>query len=226
MPAAANTLDVGSSGGYNRFPFGYDASQPTNYQSGADYQQLFSAQDFASSPILISAVSFASSSNLSDAVLASYSLDVHLGVAATSASSPSTTFAANRGPRYQDVFSGPYTFAPQRNDVFDLILTLSSPFLYDPASGDLLLDVRLTGPSVITGNALYFDGDLSDTDSRVFNAASSASTGSTNAFTLYTEFTYTPQSSGSGSPVPEPATAATLATAVGALFIFRKWRRS
>ncbi len=221
LPLQADTLDVGDAGTYNRFPFGFDSRQPTNYQSGADYQQLYSAQDFTGSPLLIASLSFATSSSNSNVVAASYSLDVHLGVAATAADSPSTTFADNRGASYQDVYSGNYSFVPQKNDTFDFVLNLTNPYLYDPAAGDLLFDVKLTARPVFAGTVLNFDGDLSDTDSRVYNAASGATTGFTNAFTLYTEFTYTPENS-NPEPAPEPATAGLLAAAVWALWAARR----
>lgn len=216
--ARADSVVISDDGSENRFPFGYDASESSNYEDGSQYQQFYSAGDFTGQPILITSIAFATSGD-SNAVAAAYSLDVYLGVAATSAGDPSTTFADNIGSSYQEVYSGPYSFVPQDDDTFDFVLNLTTPYLYNPSSGDLLFDVALTLDPVIAGT-LYFDGDISSTDSRVSNATPDATTGSTNAFTLYTQITYTPYTS-----VPEPSTLGLLSL-TGIVFWAIKRRRS
>jgi hypothetical protein len=166
---------------------------------GATYQQIYSTQDFASSPILITQLAFATSSEISNATSASLGLDVHLGVAATSAANPSATFSVNRGANYQDVYSNTLAFTPLLNNSFDMVLNLSTPFLYNPSQGDLLLDISLTQSPVIAGSALYFGGDSSPTDDRIFSATPSA-TGRVDFNTLATQFTFTSQTA-----TPEPS---------------------
>jgi hypothetical protein len=88
-PCFAGVLVINDTDSEIRFPFGTDTTSATNYLMGATYQQIYSTQDFASSPILITQLAFATSSEISNATSASLGLDVHLGVAATSAANPS-----------------------------------------------------------------------------------------------------------------------------------------
>jgi hypothetical protein len=48
------------------------------------------------------------------------------------------------------VFSGPLAATITRSDQFDLIIDIT-PFTYDPASGNLLLDVTLNSPTLFSG---------------------------------------------------------------------------
>ena len=63
----------------------------------------------------------------------------------------STTFADNVGPDNTLVFSGPFTAAspgcPQNLPVcpFDININFTTPFLYNPMQGRLLLDLKVTG---------------------------------------------------------------------------------
>ncbi len=219
-PVFANTLVINDTDTQIRFPFGTDTTSPTNYLSGATYQQIYSSTEFPGAPILITELAFSTSSVISSASLDSLGLDVHLGDAATSAANPSATFSSNRGSDYQDVFSGMLTFTPAQNNTFDMVLHLTTPFLYNPSAGDLLLDILLTQTPSITGSALYFGGDSSATDARIFNASPSA-TGRVDFNTLATEFTFT-----SVSAAPEPSTLLMLVTGLGAVIVGLKRKRT
>ena len=215
-PSFAATLVINDTETLIRFPFGTDVTSTTNYQSGATYQQIYSSQEFTSSPILITQVAFSTSSSISDATSASLALDVHLGVAATSAANPSATFSMNRGANYQDVFSRTLTFTPALNNTFDMGISLSSPFFYNPSMGDLLLDIQITQAPRITGSALYFGGDSSDTDNRIFSASPST-TGRVDFNTLATQFTFSPQA----TTTPEPSSLFLLITGISAMAFVR-----
>jgi hypothetical protein len=215
-PSFANILVINDTDSPIRFPFGTDSTSATNYKSGATYQQIYDASEFSNTPILISQVAFSTSSIISNATSATLGLDVHLGVAGSSAANPSTTFSANRGSNYQDVFDATLTFTPALNNTFDMVLNLSTPFLYDPSKGDLLLDVSLTQASAFTGTALYFGGDSSPTDDRIFNANPST-TGTVDFNTLATQFTFT-----SAASAPEPSTVFLLGAGIGSLVLLRK----
>lgn len=209
--AYGDSLVVGSGGTSIRFPFGSDATSTTNYQAGASYQQIYDASEF-SSPITITQIAFATTSNLSTATLDALSLDVHLGIAGTSAADPSATFATNRGTTYTDVFNGAYSFTPAKNDTFDLVLTLTTPFSYMPSRGDLLLDVELNTAPAVTGSTLYFAGNSSDTDARIYSVTPS-STGQVDFNTLETRFTFT------STATPEPGTWSLLSAGAALLLI-------
>jgi hypothetical protein len=218
-PVFANVLVINDTDSPGRFPFGTDTASATNYQAGATYQQIFSSTEFSGTPILITQLAFSTSSLLSTATSATLGLDVDLGIAATSAANPSTTFSANRGSVYQDVFDNTLTFTPALNNTFDLVLNLSTPFLYDPSQGDLLLNILLTQTPVIAGSALYFGGDSSPTDDRVFSATPST-TGRVDFNTLATQFTFTAQA------VPEPSAFLLLGVGIGSLIVVRKRKQA
>ena len=69
----------------------------------------------------------------------------------------SSTFADNVGTDNMLVFSGPFTLsspgcaAGATPCPFDMVLTFSSPFLYNRANGTLLFDFRFTGMNGVSG---------------------------------------------------------------------------
>jgi hypothetical protein len=73
----------------------------------------------------------------------------------------STTFANNIGTNNTLVFDGTMTLAtenlpgPGNTRQFDIVYPLTTPFLYDPAAGNLLLDFRISSGPV---SALRWDG--------------------------------------------------------------------
>lgn len=106
---------------------------------------------------------------------------------------------------------------------FDLYFSLSQPFFYNPAEGNLLVDFRVytglgTSPN---GRAILDAFDVpGDSVSSVFAFGSSLpSTGTASTLGLATAFAIT--------PVPEPSTWALLALGAAAFFISRKrlWKR-
>jgi hypothetical protein len=86
----------------------------------------------------------------------------------------SATFANNVGADDTVVFSGPlslssaFTGPSAGPKDFDIVITLQTPFLYDPSAGNLLLDVR----NFSGGTTIQFDAEASDSDpvSRTFTA--------------------------------------------------------
>src|SRR5437879_3955989 len=97
---------------------------------------------------------------------------------------------------------------------FDICITLMTPFIYDPANGNLLMDVRNTGGGATT----QFDAEetFGDSISRVWNTSSADATGNPDTLALVTQFSFTPVA------VPEPS--AYVAFAAGALGLLL-WRR-
>jgi hypothetical protein len=92
--------------------------------------------------------------------------------------------------------------------LFDTIINFTTPFLYNPAAGNLLLDVRNFSGASVTNT--FFDAQTTtgDSVSRVYGAegAPLATSGTTDSLGLITRFTYsTPNAS-----VPEPGSLAML----------------
>jgi hypothetical protein len=93
------------------------------------------------------------------------------------------------------------------------VLNLTTPFFYNPANGNLVLDVRNIGG----GNSAYFDDSYMAGEgiSRVWSRDVSASTAiSSDVEGLVTQFTF--------GPVPEPSVLGLLAVGTTALLIRRR----
>ncbi len=75
-------------------------------------------------------------------------LQIHASTTNRSATGLSTTFAENLGTNNTLVFSGPLTWTTANlpglgnTRQFDYVFPFTTPFLYDPAAGNLLLDIH------------------------------------------------------------------------------------
>ncbi len=196
--AQADTLVIGTTGnGFNTIPFN------PNLSPGDRLQFVYSSNAFPSGIITITQIAFAASSIGPGA---SSSGNFTFGLSTTSVT-PNTIAAAtdaNRGADFMIVRSGTLnvTRTPADGD-FDIVITLSTPFNYNSAAGNLLLDI--TTNSTPVGFVTVF-ADVSSVTRRAY-------TGSffTNGQGLgtVTQFTFTPQQT---APVPEPATMLLLGT--------------
>jgi hypothetical protein len=161
--------------GANATPFGTGAiSDPTQR-----LQQVYAASQFASpgGPILISQISFRP-----DGVRLPFSYvvpDIQINLSTTSAAPDalSTTFADNIGqddtvvwPRGPLKFSTAATGPAEGPKDFDITVNLTTAFRYDPAAGNLLLDVRRYAE---TGGQSFIDSVvvMGDSISRVQTTA-------------------------------------------------------
>ena len=141
------------------------------------YQQVYAAYEFmdVAGPVLITRIGFRPDGRYGwtfDEVLPN--LQINLSTTTAGPDALSTTFAANIGADDTMVYSGPLHISSQFSGPsggpmdFDIQITLTTPFLYDPSAGNLLLDIRNIG-----GGTLYtpFDAHsgLGDSTSCVYS---------------------------------------------------------
>jgi hypothetical protein len=127
---------------------------------------------------------------------------ISLSTAAATHSTLSSTYASNLGVDNKQVFSGslsqPWAFGNT------LTITLTTPFIYNPATGNLLLDV--VGSGVAGAGNAYFDQNTSGSIAtrRVYCVTGSACASGTldaSGSGLVTGFNFGPV----GGPVSAPA---------------------
>jgi len=193
------------------------ASAPFNNSSR--YQQIYGASQFGSAPVFITQIAFRPDSAQPSAIsqlITQFRID--LSTTSLTVANLSSTFANNLGANNTTVFNAPITLTssnlagPGNTKQFDTIFTLTTPFLYNPALGNLLMDLRNFGAS---GNTFY-DGqiDASQLITRLVFAdgSPSSTTGTVQGGGLVTEFITV--------AVPEPSTIALISlSGVGILVV-------
>jgi dockerin type I repeat protein len=109
-------------------------------------------------------------------------LQVNLSTTSKAPDALSSTFVENVGSDDAQVFSGPLqaavTFSGDPTN-FEITINFTTPFYYDPAKGNLLLDVRnLLGGTEVPPSDQELDGTIASGDSvsRVFNYGDAAAT--------------------------------------------------
>ena len=124
----------------------------------------------------------------------SLTLQIYASTTSRSVAGLSTTFSQNIGTNNTLVFDGTVILqtgnvpGPGNTRQFDYVFSLTTPFLYDPADGNLVLDLQIES----SGSALTFDtvsGDLAI--GRVGIGSSTAPTGDLRASHV-TQFTFEP----------------------------------
>ena len=142
---------------------------PFFLNGGMRYQQVYASSDFSSfgGPRLITQIAFRPDSveggvfnaNISD-------LEVSLSSIVAGPDGLSIVFANNIGADVAQVHDGPITLSsndlpgPGNTRAFDIIITLQTPFLYDPTLGrNLLLDVRNNDPGITSGVGRIMDAE-------------------------------------------------------------------
>lgn len=110
------------------------------------YQQIYSHLEFTKGGI-IDALRFRRSSGQAAFTSTPIDIEITLSYAATTVASASSTFAANIGPGAVTVFDGLLTLSSTSANTspqpFDAVIDVAGLFNYDPAQGDLLLDITV-----------------------------------------------------------------------------------
>jgi hypothetical protein len=201
-PAHANVIVGAPANSSNGFPF-------INYNG--EYQQAYASSNFPGTiPILgLSFVADRTSGNPLGTLNFTGNFTVSLSYSANPVGSLSTTFANNIGADFTTIFSGSVT----ETNATTFTLLASTPFIYNPTLGPLLLDVvaNTSGLGGLTANT-SFPGE------RVFcsNTPSGQCAGGTvltDTMGLVTEFI-----------TPLPAALPLFATGLGGLGLLG-WRR-
>jgi PEP-CTERM motif len=208
--------------GNNGFPFNLG-----NFGlSSMRYQQVYAASEFSSlgGPVLITAIDFRPDASIGGAFSSTLSdIQIDLSTTSITPSTISSTFANNVGGDDLTVFSGALSLSSSFTGPgagpkdFDIVINLITPFLYDPANGSLLLDVRNFGG----GSTTQFDADTTTTSvGRVWALSSAAETGTVDGGTnaLVTQFVFT--------ETPEPSTISMVGLAVLGLGMARLRRKA
>jgi len=170
VPSADAITDGNAS---NQFPF-----DPRSVGvSTIRYQQVFSASEFAPGTYVIRQIAFRAEPLGISFVGTTGTLRIDLSTTTAAPDGLSVTFANNVGADNTTVFSGQWVISTANNGQFDLVLTLTNPFSYDPSRGNLLLDVRNYGGGsidVLNNVFVVFDAQstVGDSTSRVYTGQS------------------------------------------------------
>ena len=133
----------------------------------------------------------------------------------------SPTFASNIGADVTTVYSGPLTITTTVPGTFDYLVTFQTPFIYNPALGNLLLDVLVPVSATASGPGfgfLTFDNANTLNDG-VFSIVSISDGGATTGFAGTDGAIARFFSSQVGGPVSVPEPASFMMLAFGAAML-------
>jgi hypothetical protein len=166
------------------------------------FQQVYNASQFGSTPLEITQIAFRpDSSNLTPFNFTIGDIQFYFATTNGSADNLSSTFADNITANYTEVFDGTWTISsqntllPNSTKAFDIILNLTTPFIYDPNQGNLLLEYKKYTPEttgfIFDSETVY--GDSISTEIAAGDAnATVADPNFSSTMGLVTQFEVTP----------------------------------
>ena len=178
LPTSAAALAGISSNG---FPFGI-----SSVLTGLRVMCLYDSSHFTAapvpitSPVLITALEWRANDEPATTAWIGgtfHDVTVRLGTAAVDYSAASMNWASNVGPDFTVVYSGPVAVAAGTGAGFlvpgpyHITIPLSSPFLYDPNAGDLVVDTDHNPGNFTGGSIPVMDVEISNA-SRVWGGGS------------------------------------------------------
>jgi predicted aconitase with swiveling domain len=117
--------------------------------AGIRNQQVYGSVEFPQQPMLIEELRFRPDARFGRAFTATLAnIQINLSTTARNPGSLSSTFSQNVGADDRIVFQGSVSVSSQfigptnGPKAFDIIVPLSQPYLYDPAGGNLVIDIR------------------------------------------------------------------------------------
>jgi hypothetical protein len=184
------------------------------------YQQVFSASQFPFGGFINSIWFRLDGATTNDPLLFFGGGSVTLSTIPAGSDGLSPVFADNVGANAVTIFNNGFSFGGTSQpgampQAFHQTFTATTPFFYNPAQGNLLLDIRgVSGQAFIPG-ALDAQSAVGDSISRVFAFNNLAASGTADTLGLVTRFDMT--------VVPEPSVWALVA--IGCLFAAALRRR-
>ncbi|MEO7317424.1 MAG: hypothetical protein ABIZ56_00385 [Chthoniobacteraceae bacterium] len=212
MIVAPNSAAPAEGGSNNVFPFdiGEDIFEvPGQTQR---YQQVYNATQFAILNLtggLITEIRFRPDAGDGGAFSRTLpSIRIDLSTTSAAENTLSATFASNVGANNVSVFGGvtggalalssAFTGPAVGPKAFDIVITLTTPFFYNPAFGNLLMDVRNFGGGITDNfDAVSASGDGVSRVTTMASGVNSTTADLTDSLGLVTAFTVV--------PVPEPS---------------------
>jgi PEP-CTERM motif len=189
------------------------------------FQQVFAASQFSalSEPQAIMEIAFRPDGPFGRAsAWTNPNLQMILATTSRLPDGLSATFESNLGPDHTVVYSGPISSSTLNTGplsgpkAFNISIVLMTPFVYDPSAGNLLMDVKSTGPFFGPADLVADMEETSGDSVSLVAGGIDEVEGITSTLGLAARFTYGP------IVIPEPTTMFLLATGLAGLALSGK----